>query len=56
MKNTVITSILATFVLSFFAFFNNVPKNLIKNKMKLTKNKRTKPIIEFNDDNSDWFI
>jgi len=55
MKNTVITSILATFALSFLALFNSTSKNIFKSKVKIQKDKETITFTE-EEDKFDLFI
>ncbi len=56
MKTKIVTSVIATAAVGFFAFFSNVPKKVVKNKSKTFKNRRTAPLDPFNDESNDLFI
>lgn len=56
MNTKIFTSVIATVAVGFFAFFNTVPKKIVKSKAKTFKNRRTTPIHNLNDDSQNLFI
>lgn len=56
MNTKVVTSVIATAAVGLLAFFNNAPKKIVKNKVKIQKNKRTTPLNDTNDDSYNLFI
>ena len=56
MNTKVVTSVVATVAVGFFAFFNNVPQRIVKAKPKIVKSKRTTPLHRAEDESYDLFI
>lgn len=56
MNAKVVTSVVATMAVGFFAFFNNLPQRLVKTKSKTVKSQRTTPLKRAEDESFDLFI